>query len=100
MNKYIGEIREMIDKQNKINGRHCRLHITAILGLLSLLSSGTAFAYLGPGAGLGMIGSLIAIVVVGLVVVLGLVIYPVRMMRKRKLQATADNVDSEVRDKG
>jgi hypothetical protein len=43
-----------------------------------------ALAYLGPGAGLGMIGSLIAVVVVVLISVLGLVIYPLRMLRKRR----------------
>lgn len=55
--------------------------------LLLLLAPASALAYLGPGAGLGMIGSLIAIVVVSLIVVLGLVVYPIRLMRKRKMQA-------------
>lgn len=49
-----------------------------------------AHAYLGPGAGLGLIGSLIAVVILGLVVVLGLVVYPIRMMRKRKNQSATD----------
>lgn len=64
------------------------LFVSAVSGLLAPTSS--AFAYLGPGAGLGMIGSLIAIAVVVLVVVLGLVVYPIRMIRKRKLQAQSE----------
>jgi hypothetical protein len=55
-----------------------------------------AFAYLGPGAGLGMIGSLIAIIVLGLVIVFGLVVYPIRMMRKRRSQSVDDDTQSEV----
>lgn len=46
-----------------------------------------ALAYLGPGAGLGMIGSLIAILVVGVIIVMGLVVYPMRVMRKKKMAA-------------
>ena len=53
----------------------------------------TAHAYLGPGAGLGMIGSLLAVAVVVLIVVLGLVIYPIRMHRKRKRHAAERSID-------
>lgn len=49
-----------------------------------LFAPDVAWAYLGPGAGLGMIGSLIGVAVVVLVSVLGLVIYPLRMLRKRR----------------
>jgi hypothetical protein len=42
-----------------------------------------AFAYMGPGAGLGMIGSLLALLGAGAVAVLGLLILPVRMLMKR-----------------
>lgn len=55
-------------------------------------------AYLGPGAGLGMIGSLIAIVVVGLVIVLGLVVYPIRMLRKRKADSSSKEKDQNTVD--
>lgn len=62
------------------------------------MAASPALAYLGPGAGLGMIGSLIAIVVVGLVIVLGLVVYPIRMLRKRKSQARVDGSGSDPAD--
>ena len=48
------------------------------------LTPDVAWAYLGPGAGLGMIGSLIGVVVVVVISVLGLIIYPLRMLRKRR----------------
>lgn len=52
------------------------------LSLMLLAFADSAHAYMGPGAGLGMIGSLIAIIVAGLVVVLGLIIYPIRLFMK------------------
>jgi hypothetical protein len=48
------------------------------------LTPDVAWAYLGPGAGLGMIGSLIGVVVVVVISVLGLIIYPLRVLRKRR----------------
>lgn len=72
--------------EHKLN----RCYATTASGLYLVLVPNIAAAYLGPGAGLGMIGSLIAIIVVALVIVLGLIIYPVRMLRKRKKQAVVD----------
>jgi len=40
----------------------------------------TLFAYIGPGAGLGFLGSLLAVVAVIAVGVLGLVIYPLKLV--------------------
>lgn len=82
----------------KIN--YLQVCLVSFLGLSVLFLSNPAVAYLGPGAGLGMIGSLIAIIVVALVVVLGLVIYPVRILRKRKMQARSGNVESIIEDNG
>jgi len=44
----------------------------------------TAQAYVGPGAGLTMIGSAIALIVVILVALAGLIIWPIRALRQRK----------------
>lgn len=65
--------------------------LVVAVAVAALFAPDRAFAYLGPGAGLGMIGSLIAIVVVVLVVVLGLVVYPLRMLRKRRLHTNRNN---------
>lgn len=42
-----------------------------------------AEAYVGPGAGLGMIGSLLAVVGAMLLSLIGLILWPLRMLRKR-----------------
>jgi hypothetical protein len=52
--------------------------------MLMMGSSECAYAYIGPGAGLGMIGSVIAIIIAVLIVVVGLIIYPIRRVMKRK----------------
>jgi hypothetical protein len=61
-----------------------------ILFLLAALAvPGTALAYMGPGAGLGMLGSLVAVVAAVGLAVLGLVLLPVRMILKRRRRAQA-----------
>jgi hypothetical protein len=58
------------------------------LFVATLLAAGPALAYLGPGAGLGMLGSLLAVIGAALLAVFGLLILPVRMiMKKRRQQA-------------
>lgn len=42
-----------------------------------------AMAYVGPGAGLGMLGSLVAVVVAVVLAVAGLLILPLRLLKKR-----------------
>lgn len=58
--------------------------MSKILFLLAALAApGTAAAYMGPGAGLGMLGSLIAVAAAVVVAVVGLVLLPLRLIRKR-----------------
>ena len=52
-----------------------------------LLAAQPAAAYMGPGAGLGMVGSLLALIGAGLVALFGLAILPVRMLMKRLRKA-------------
>jgi hypothetical protein len=61
----------------------------ALLGFLvaALLTAGPAAAYMGPGAGLGMIGSLVAVIGAVLIALLGIVILPVRMILKKRRKA-------------
>ena len=56
----------------------------------ALAAAEPAFAYMGPGAGLGMLGSLVAVIAAVALAALGLVLVPVRMIlkRRRKAQAT------------
>lgn len=57
---------------------------SVVLVFLILSISENAHAYLGPGAGLGMIGGLIAVLIVILVIVFGLVFYPIRRYIKHR----------------
>jgi hypothetical protein len=53
----------------------------------ALLVAAPAAAYMGPGAGLGMIGSLVAVIGAVLIALLGIVILPVRMILKKRRKA-------------
>lgn len=48
-----------------------------------------AYAYIGPGAGLGAVGALIAIVLGVLLLLVGFVWYPIKRMLKKK-KSTGD----------
>ena len=58
--------------------------ISFLLFTQFMLLTDCAYAYIGPGAGLGMIGSLIAIIVAAVIILLGLIIYPIRWLLKRR----------------
>lgn len=59
--------------------------------LAALLASSPAAAYMGPGAGLGMIGSLFAVVGAVIIAVLGIIVLPVRMIMKKRRKAAEGN---------
>jgi len=67
----------------------------ALAALLVLALPGHGLAYVGPGAGLGMIGSLIAVVVAVFVAILGLLILPFRLLMKRRKGRTDDPMTKE-----
>jgi len=54
----------------------------------------SVLAYVGPGAGLGMIGSLLAVLAAVVIGVIGLVLYPItlirKMLRKQKVTQPAE----------
>ena len=56
---------------------------TAIFVLLALVAT-PASAYMGPGAGLGMVGSLIAVIGAVVVAVFGILVLPIRMIMKKR----------------
>lgn len=70
-------------KQNRTPARKPVLLNSLLPGLLLLLST-PVHAYVGPGAGLGMLGSLIGVVLAALLSLLGLVVIPLRMWFKRR----------------
>jgi len=58
--------------------------VALVAGALSIAGSDVAFAYVGPGAGLASITSLIVVVGVILLALIGLVVFPLRMILKRR----------------
>jgi membrane protein implicated in regulation of membrane protease activity len=72
--------------------------IPLIAALALLLQPGTAFAYVGPGAGLTMIGALWAVILALLAALFFVVAWPVRRMLRRarhKAPAAAPKAHSE-----
>lgn len=57
------------------------LMLTTII--LTLLACPTVHAYVGPGAGLGMLGSLIAVAAAVVLAVVGVLILPIRLLRNK-----------------
>ena len=59
------------------------LYVLVLVTIVSM-SAGPASAYIGPGAGLGLIGSLIAVVALIAVTVLGLFVLPLKLLFGKK----------------
>ena len=70
---------------------------TILLAIVTSVSApGIAFAYVGPGAGIGLIGSLLGLIVAILLAVGIILIWPIRrMLRSRRAQANQDNAEAE-----
>ena len=64
---------------------------TALLGGLLAAYAPAALSYVGPGAGLGMIASLAAVVLAVLATIVGLVIWPIRRLMQRKKGDTSES---------
>ena len=63
--------------------------------LLALLMTTPAVAYIGPGAGLPVIGSLLAILSTILLAIIAIVAWPVRkMLKKKKARAAEESADT------
>jgi hypothetical protein len=58
-----------------------------LIVLAALAAPGTAAAYMGPGAGLGMLGSLIAVIAAVALALAGILLLPLRIILKRRRKA-------------
>ena len=62
-------------------------------GMVAVIAPATAFAYVGPGAGITAIGSVLALLVGIVLAIVGFVWYPIkRFMRSRSGKAAGDNL--------
>jgi hypothetical protein len=64
--------------------------LTPLFVLAIAAIPGTAAAYMGPGAGLGMLGSLIAVIAAVGIALLGIVLLPLRMIMKKRRKTSAE----------
>jgi peptidoglycan/LPS O-acetylase OafA/YrhL len=80
-----------------MNKRSFALYLFA---LVSLLFSQTAFAYIGPGAGISAIGSAIAFVVVLILLFVGFFWYPIKkfLNRNKAEDASAEKTAEDAKD--
>jgi hypothetical protein len=60
-----------------------------VAGICTCLVAPAAVAYVGPGAGLGVLGAMLAILAAVLATVVGLVLWPLRMIMRRKRRNAA-----------
>jgi len=67
-----------------------------ILAGLLAAHAPVAAAYVGPGAGLGMIASLVAVVLAVLATIVGLVVWPIRRLTQRKKSGAAESAKPPV----
>ncbi len=69
---------------------------SGLAALMLVATPGLALAYIGPGAGLSAIGSILGFVGVVLLLVLGFVWYPVkRLLRRRKARSEYRSDDAQ-----
>lgn len=57
--------------------------IATAFGFAALSGPSAALAYVGPGAGLTMVGSLLAVAFALVIALVGLVLFPLRLLMKR-----------------
>lgn len=60
-----------------------------ISALALLLFAGGTFAYVGPGAGISVLGSLLGILATILLAIVAIVMWPIRKLMKRRKAAAA-----------
>jgi hypothetical protein len=68
--------------------------IVFLVSSIALIPTESA-AYVGPGAGLGLVGSIAAVLVALCVAAFGLIIFPIKLLRARKKRTTAEDNNTE-----
>ena len=62
----------------------------ALLTALLLFLPATAHAYIGPGAGISAIGTVVAVIGAVLLAIVGFVWYPIKRLRRRRKERRAE----------
>lgn len=80
-------------KKNTI--KKYRLELIAVLAITTTMLPVTAYAYIGPGAGLSAIGSFLALIGAILLAILGFIWFPIkRLIKKFKNKSEAPDVST------
>ena len=82
----------------KTLGRATAQTAAVAVALLALMPVTPALAYVGPGAGLTAIGTVLALVAALLLAIVGFVWYPIRRLRRRRHGNQPTNRENETRD--
>ena len=69
--------------------------IILFTSIITLTFSSIAHAYIGPGAGLGAIGTVIALLGALLLMIVGFVWYPLKRLRRRRKQLSTSDDSKE-----
>jgi hypothetical protein len=75
--------------------RKLKRPVCAGLAAVALAAAPAAMAYIGPGAGLGVLGALLAVLGGIVVTLFGIVLLPMRLLRRRKKPASAEGTRDE-----
>ncbi|MCA8901637.1 MAG: hypothetical protein KDA53_10335 [Hyphomonas sp.] len=74
------------------------VHALAVVAWLAVFPIGTADAYIGPGVGAGVIGTVLGIVGGVLLALFSIIYYPVKRALKKKRQAAASPAEVAAKD--
>ena len=74
-------------------------YLVVLLLFISSILPSSALAYIGPGAGLGAIGILIAIIVAVILLIVGFVWYPVKRLMRARKSKIASGQETDVNNK-
>lgn len=80
----------------KLAALKIRLPLAAFAGMIAVYAP-TSLAYVGPGAGLGMLASLFAILLAVVATIVGLVLWPIRKFSRRNKPSAAEVERSAVK---
>ena len=75
-----------------------KTHILAAAAVVAAVLASPAMAYIGPGAGVGAFGTLIALIGSAVLLIVGFVWYPIRRVlrrRRRRAQSNAPTTPEE-----
>lgn len=74
-----------------------RIYTSLVLTAITVTMPKIAYAYIGPGAGVSLIGSFLGILVAVLIAVFALIAWPIRRMRKaRKAHNKTDEASNNI----